>query len=81
MILPVPQTDDEVEGLVEEHASDQNSDGQQLLRQSLHAALTLPEIREICAGLGIQPDDVQMTSDRHWTIDSRRRSDRANRDE
>ena len=30
---------------------------------------TLEEIREICRGLGIADQSVQMTSDRHWTID------------
>ena len=30
--------------------------------------MTLEEIRDI-AGLGIQAEHVQMTSDRHWTLD------------
>lgn len=41
----------------------------QLLRQSLHASLTLAEIRELIQSLGIDPRSVEMTSDRHWTID------------
>ncbi len=34
---------------------------------SLHAALTLAEIRQLVAKLGFQPQTVQATSDRHWT--------------
>ncbi len=67
-----PETDEAVEQLVRQHAADESQQGQQLLRQSLHAALTLPEIREMGLGLGIDADDVQMTSDRHWTIDWQR---------
>lgn len=39
-----------------------------LFAASLHAALTLDEVRAIVAPLGVAPDDVRMTSDRHWTI-------------
>ena len=42
---------------------------QQLLRQSLHAALTLEEIRAVCSGFHIAPECVVATSERHWTID------------
>lgn len=41
----------------------------QLLRQSLHAAFTAEEMRTIVAPLGIEAEAVQITSDRHWTID------------
>ena len=43
-----------------------------LFEASLHAALTLEEIRALIAGLGLHPDDVAMTSDRHWTWTWRR---------
>ncbi|MCM2371223.1 class I SAM-dependent methyltransferase [Aporhodopirellula aestuarii] len=69
-----PETDREVERLVELHggsaeAATSGIDPRQLLRQSLHAALTLEEIREIVATLGIDPGCVNMTSNRHWTLD------------
>ncbi len=34
---------------------------------SLHAALTLDEVRELVALHGFAPSTVQVTSDRHWT--------------
>ena len=64
-----PGSQEEVEGLVERYSGEENEVGQQLFRQSLHAALTLDEIREISRGLGISGESVQMTSDRHWTMD------------
>ena len=71
-----PASEDEVERLVEIHASGESEYAQQLFRQSLHAALTLDEIREMSSGLGIGEDNVQMSSDRHWTIDWLRPPDR-----
>ena len=38
-----------------------------MFRESLHAALTLDEIREMVAEFGFDPNSVQLTSDRHWT--------------
>jgi ubiquinone/menaquinone biosynthesis C-methylase UbiE len=64
-----PATAEEVETLVRQYAGEENEVAQQLFRQSFHAALTLDEIREIIRGLGISTKCVQMTSDRHWTID------------
>lgn len=67
--LARPQTNEEVEQLVEQHAGGEPEFAKQLLRQSLHASLTIQEIREVAGGLGISADHVQMTSDRHWTLD------------
>ena len=67
--LARPESVDEIEGLVQTYSGDESSNGQQLFRQSLHAALTLHEIQSIARGLGIPEDHVQMTSDRHWTLD------------
>ena len=39
-----------------------------LFRSSLHAALTVDEVREVIAPLGIAASAVTMTSDRHWTL-------------
>jgi ubiquinone/menaquinone biosynthesis C-methylase UbiE len=38
-----------------------------LFANSLRAALSLEEIRNLVAEFGFAPDNVQMTSDRHWT--------------
>ncbi|MCC9604074.1 class I SAM-dependent methyltransferase [Stieleria sp. JC731] len=64
-----PTTEDEVERLVEEHASGETDFAKQLLRQSLHAALTVAEIRQVAAKCGIDPESIRATSDRHWTLD------------
>jgi ubiquinone/menaquinone biosynthesis C-methylase UbiE len=70
--LARPDTSESVESLVQRYAGEESEFAQQLLRQSLHAALTLSEIRDLAGGLGISPEQVQMTSDRHWTIDWQR---------
>lgn len=69
-----PDTLEETERLVSQYAGSESEDAQQLFRQSLLAALTLDEIREIAdsfnkPGLGISGEHAQMTSDRHWTLD------------
>ncbi|EKK04259.1 MAG TPA: methyltransferase domain-containing protein [Rhodopirellula baltica] len=71
-----PGSEDEVERLVEEHTdTDVEVDvapeyaPSQLLRQSLLASLTLEEAREMVSAVGIPGEAVQMTSDRHWTLD------------
>ncbi|MEO8269417.1 MAG: class I SAM-dependent methyltransferase, partial [Aureliella sp.] len=67
-----PDDDAEVERLVCTHAEGETPSNQQLLRQSLHAALTLDEVRQIAEPLGILPASVQATSDRHWTLCARK---------
>ncbi len=70
-----PSTDEEIESLVDAHTQGETEFSKQLLRQSFHAALTLDEIRELLGPLGISPDYVQMTSNRHWTINARKQSE------
>ncbi|KAA5540511.1 class I SAM-dependent methyltransferase [Roseiconus nitratireducens] len=64
-----PETAEDVERLVNLHAGQESEYAQQLLRQSLHAALTLQEMRQAAQSVGIPADAVAMTSDRHCTID------------
>jgi ubiquinone/menaquinone biosynthesis C-methylase UbiE len=64
-----PASHEQVEQLVSEYSGQENENAQQLFRQSLLAGLTLDEIQEMAGGLGIPTKHVQMTSDRHWTID------------
>lgn len=53
--------------LVNRYAADANDHQRRLFADSLHAALTLEEVREIVAALGFDPAGVRLTSDRHWT--------------
>lgn len=63
-----PNTRDAVEHLVASHAGDETPAKQQLLRQSLLAALTLDEMRAMARQASLPADSVQLTSDRHWTL-------------
>ena len=53
--------------LVELYAAGANDRQRQLFADSLHAALTVNEVRAIVAEIGFEPDTVRATSDRHWT--------------
>ena len=62
-----PESGEEVSRLVEMYAGDENPHQKQMFDDSLRAALSLEEIREMVTNLGFQGDSVQATSDRHWT--------------
>ena len=53
--------------LVATYAGEANAHQQQMFADSLHAALSLVEIRELVAALGFDPAGVRQTTDRHWT--------------
>lgn len=57
-----------LEHLVATYAGDANGHQQQMFRESLHAALTVSEVRRILAETRIPAEAVNATSDRHWTI-------------
>jgi len=59
--------------LVDTYASGANDHQRQMFADSLHAALTLEEVRELVASLDFPPESVQATSDRHWTWSAVRR--------
>ena len=63
-----PESEEMVERLVATYAGDENAHQQQLFRQSLHAALTVAEVRELLAEIGLPGEWVRATSDRHWTV-------------
>ncbi|HVT29423.1 MAG TPA: class I SAM-dependent methyltransferase [Lacipirellulaceae bacterium] len=65
--LARPANEVELQQLVETYAGDANSYQRKLFADSLRAALTLEEMRELVAGFGYSRDTVQLTSDRHWT--------------
>jgi ubiquinone/menaquinone biosynthesis C-methylase UbiE len=54
--------------LVARYAGDANDHQRQMFRDSLHAALTLDEVRELLRDAGLPAACVSQTSDRHWTI-------------
>lgn len=62
-----PKDDASVHHLVDTYATGANAHQRQLFEASLRAALSLDEIRHIVSRLGHQVEEVQQTSDRHWT--------------
>ncbi len=70
--LSRPNTEDDVEQLVATYACEETESAQQLFRQSLHAALTVDEMRELVEHIGYDPQTVEATSDRHWTWQARK---------
>ncbi len=56
-----------LEKLVDLHTIGASAYQKKLFADSLHAALTLEEVRKIVAAYGFPEDSVQATSDRHWT--------------
>jgi ubiquinone/menaquinone biosynthesis C-methylase UbiE len=54
--------------LVDTYAAGANEHQRKLFAESLHAALTLDEVRALVVRLGYPPDAVRATSDRHWTL-------------
>ncbi len=63
-----PESAAEVDQLVATYAGRENAHSQQLFRDSLHAALTLAEVRELSANFDIPATAITQTSDRHWTL-------------
>jgi ubiquinone/menaquinone biosynthesis C-methylase UbiE len=65
LLRPVDEA--ELRGFVQRYAGEANAHQQQMFADSLHAALTLDEVRALVTRLGFAPSTVQQTSDRHWT--------------
>jgi ubiquinone/menaquinone biosynthesis C-methylase UbiE len=57
-----------LKSLVQTYAVDANAHQQKMFGESLHAALTLAEVRDLVRRVGFDPADVAQTSDRHWTL-------------
>jgi ubiquinone/menaquinone biosynthesis C-methylase UbiE len=62
-----PDSQDELERLVQLYAGREPERARAMFRDSLHASLSLDEVQEMVASLGLPHHGVQMTSDRHWT--------------
>lgn len=69
-----PESEAEVTRLVDLYAGDSTPYQRQLFDQSLRAALTLDEARQMVAAEGFSDDSVHATSDRHWTFIGRKGS-------
>jgi ubiquinone/menaquinone biosynthesis C-methylase UbiE len=65
--LSRPADEPTLANLVELYAAGANALQKKLFRESLHAALTVAEVRLLVAGLGFPPAGVCQTTDRHWT--------------
>ncbi len=62
-----PNDEATVGQLVETYAGDESDYSRKLFEESLHAALSLEEIREMVESLGFDPQTATATTDRHWT--------------
>jgi ubiquinone/menaquinone biosynthesis C-methylase UbiE len=62
-----PDSSEQLTHLVETYAGQETEFSQRMFAESLHAALSLDEIRGLVTSLGFAPETVQQTSDRHWT--------------
>ncbi len=62
-----PYDGTELRRLVETYAGGANAHQRQMFADSLHAALTLAEVRDRVVALGYPRDGVRQTTDRHWT--------------
>lgn len=67
-----PESQEELDGLVQQYAGDESDHARKMFRDSLHAALSVEEMRALVSDLGFAEDTVQATSDRHWTWAARK---------
>ncbi len=63
-----PESKPELDRLVELYAGDANAAQQEMFAASLHAALTLAEVRDLIAPYGVPAPCARQTTDRHWTV-------------
>jgi ubiquinone/menaquinone biosynthesis C-methylase UbiE len=63
-----PAGQGELQHLVQTYAGDSDVHQQKMFAESLHAALTLDEIRSLADRFGVGANCIQQTSDRHWTL-------------
>lgn len=67
-----PESDEQLEQFVATYCGEEPEFAQKMFGESLHAALSLSEIREMVASLGFDSETVHLTSDRHWTWGARK---------
>ncbi len=62
-----PADEEILNALVESVGKEYNEHQKKLFRDSLHAALTLDEVKQLISQVGLQKVEVYPSSDRHWT--------------
>ena len=62
-----PDDEATLQRLVDLHTAGANDHQRGMFADSLHAALTIDEVRDIVQALGFCGADVRQTTDRHWT--------------
>jgi len=62
-----PADEDALLHLVETYTAGANDHQKKMFAESLHAALTVDEVKELVASVGFDPLGVRQTTDRHWT--------------
>ncbi|MGL6139189.1 MAG: SAM-dependent methyltransferase, partial [Planktothrix sp.] len=67
--LTRPNSETELNRLVEQYARDSNEHQQKLFRDSLQAAYTLDEIINLIESVGLNNMRIYQSSDRHWTAE------------
>jgi ubiquinone/menaquinone biosynthesis C-methylase UbiE len=67
-----PNNQNDLMNIVKLHAGDATPKQKQLFTDSLHAALSLEEVREITISFGFDGSTVNQSSDRHWTFSARK---------
>jgi ubiquinone/menaquinone biosynthesis C-methylase UbiE len=65
-----PSDESTVAQLVATYAGEADVRQRKMFDDSLRAALSLDEVREMVVALGFDPESVAATSDRHWTWDT-----------
>ena len=65
--LARPHDEELLQQLVRNYAGEATPYQRRLFANSLRAALALEEMEQLVSELGIAPETVRMTSDRHWT--------------
>jgi hypothetical protein len=64
-----PETHDALEQLLETHAARWSPLQRTLFSDSLHAALTLEEVRDLLDACGLSDVNVTQVTDRHWSAE------------
>lgn len=65
-----PDSQEQLDQLVEQYAGGESDHARKMFAESLHAALTVEELQELCAQIGMSDFEVTQTSDRHWTLNA-----------
>ena len=70
--LSRPESQEQLDLLMLTYGANESEGSRQMLLQSLHAAISLSEIRNLALQAGLSSVCVAMTSDRHWTLQTRK---------